>query len=224
MPRAQLDLTQASFRNTGPCHARMLWLRARERRRSGRSAAVPPRPRPDREASGPSPTSCGRRPHRPHARPVRGPHLPSLDDGIAYAEQIGFAETSSSAASGLRTGSPPRWSTPASRSASSRRSSSRRPGRGTRRPAVLLVRSAPRVRRPGRRACPCRCTAWTPTRSSPARATSTPPASSSRRPRTGRALLYPGDQHYFVDPTLPSYDAEAATLLTQRVLEFLRTR
>jgi len=34
-------------------------------------------------------------------------------------------------------------------------------------------------------------------------------------------FLYPGDQHYFADPTLPSYDAEAARLLTQRVLEFL---
>jgi len=34
-------------------------------------------------------------------------------------------------------------------------------------------------------------------------------------------FLYPGDQHYFADPTLPSYDAEAAGLLRQRVLEFL---
>ena len=34
-------------------------------------------------------------------------------------------------------------------------------------------------------------------------------------------FLYPGDQHLFADSTLPSYDAEAAALLTQRVLEFL---
>jgi dienelactone hydrolase len=34
-------------------------------------------------------------------------------------------------------------------------------------------------------------------------------------------FLYPGDQHYFADRSLPSYDAEAAGLLTQRVLEFL---
>jgi len=34
-------------------------------------------------------------------------------------------------------------------------------------------------------------------------------------------FLYPGDQHYFADSSLPSYDAAAATLLTQRVLEFL---
>ena len=36
-------------------------------------------------------------------------------------------------------------------------------------------------------------------------------------------FLYPGDQHYFADSSLPSYDAEAAALLTRRVLEFLRT-
>jgi dienelactone hydrolase len=34
-------------------------------------------------------------------------------------------------------------------------------------------------------------------------------------------FLYPGDQHYFADSSLPSYDAAATTLLTQRVLAFL---
>ena len=34
-------------------------------------------------------------------------------------------------------------------------------------------------------------------------------------------FLYPGDQHYFSDSSLPSYDAEATALLTRRVLEFL---
>ena len=34
-------------------------------------------------------------------------------------------------------------------------------------------------------------------------------------------FLYPGDQHLFADTSLPSYDAEAATLLTERVLAFL---
>ena len=37
-------------------------------------------------------------------------------------------------------------------------------------------------------------------------------------------FLYPGDQHYFADASLASYDPEAAALLTQRVLEFLDTR
>lgn len=34
-------------------------------------------------------------------------------------------------------------------------------------------------------------------------------------------FLYSGDQHLFADNSLPSYDAEASTLLLQRVLDFL---
>jgi dienelactone hydrolase len=34
-------------------------------------------------------------------------------------------------------------------------------------------------------------------------------------------FLYPGNQHYFADSSLPSYDAEATALLTIRVLKFL---
>ena len=34
-------------------------------------------------------------------------------------------------------------------------------------------------------------------------------------------FLYPGSDHYFADSSLPTYDADAAKLLTQRVLEFL---
>jgi len=34
-------------------------------------------------------------------------------------------------------------------------------------------------------------------------------------------FLYPGDQHYFADSSLPSYDPDATALLTRRVLEFL---
>jgi dienelactone hydrolase len=37
-------------------------------------------------------------------------------------------------------------------------------------------------------------------------------------------FLYPGDQHYFADSSLPSYDPAATKLLTQRVLEFLAAR
>jgi dienelactone hydrolase len=37
-------------------------------------------------------------------------------------------------------------------------------------------------------------------------------------------FLYPGDQHYFADSSLPSYDAGAAALLTRRVLDFLAAR
>lgn len=35
-------------------------------------------------------------------------------------------------------------------------------------------------------------------------------------------FVYPGNQHYFADSSLPSYDADATALLMQRVLEFLR--
>jgi dienelactone hydrolase len=37
-------------------------------------------------------------------------------------------------------------------------------------------------------------------------------------------FLYPGDQHYFADSSLPSDDPEATALLVRRVLDFLRTR
>jgi dienelactone hydrolase len=34
-------------------------------------------------------------------------------------------------------------------------------------------------------------------------------------------FVYHGDQHYFADSSLPSYDPEASALLTRRVLDFL---
>ena len=37
-------------------------------------------------------------------------------------------------------------------------------------------------------------------------------------------FLYPGDQHLFADAGLPSYDTDAAALLTRRVLDFLAAR
>lgn len=37
----------------------------------------------------------------------------------------------------------------------------------------------------------------------------------------GELFLYPGEAHLFADPSLPSYDADAAALLTERVLGFL---
>lgn len=40
----------------------------------------------------------------------------------------------------------------------------------------------------------------------------------------GELFLYPGEQHYFADSGLPSYDESATKLLTARVLEFLDTR
>jgi dienelactone hydrolase len=40
----------------------------------------------------------------------------------------------------------------------------------------------------------------------------------------GELFLYPGDQHLFADRSLASYNPDAARLLTQRVLEFLKLR
>jgi dienelactone hydrolase len=37
----------------------------------------------------------------------------------------------------------------------------------------------------------------------------------------GELFLYHGDQHYFADSSLPSYDPDATELLLQRVLKFL---
>ena len=37
----------------------------------------------------------------------------------------------------------------------------------------------------------------------------------------GELFLYPGDQHYFADSSLPSYDPAATALLTERVLDLL---
>ena len=40
----------------------------------------------------------------------------------------------------------------------------------------------------------------------------------------GELFLYPGDQHYFADSSLPSYDESATKLLTERVLVFLEDK
>ena len=40
----------------------------------------------------------------------------------------------------------------------------------------------------------------------------------------GELFLYPGDQHYFADSSLPSYDPDATALLSRRVLDFLSRR
>jgi len=42
--------------------------------------------------------------------------------------------------------------------------------------------------------------------------------------KDGELFLYPGDKHLFTDPSLSSYDAEAAALVKRRVLDFLSKR
>ena len=43
----------------------------------------------------------------------------------------------------------------------------------------------------------------------------------SRRVEDAELFLYPGDQHLFLDSSLPAYDAAATAELTARVLDFL---
>jgi len=40
-------------------------------------------------------------------------------------------------------------------------------------------------------------------------------------PDRAELFVYPGDEHLFVDSSLPSYDADAAALVTQRTRQFL---
>jgi dienelactone hydrolase len=40
-------------------------------------------------------------------------------------------------------------------------------------------------------------------------------------PELGELFVYPGDEHLFLDRSLPTYDADAAALVTQRTLHFL---
>ena len=73
-----------------------------------------------------------------------------------------------------------------------------------------------------RRACRSRSTAWT---HDPFFADEGDiDAARAARREVGPAaelFVYPGDQHLFADSSLPSYDAEAAALMTERVLDFL---
>jgi dienelactone hydrolase len=40
----------------------------------------------------------------------------------------------------------------------------------------------------------------------------------------GELFVYPGDRHRFTDSSLPTYDANAAAPVTQRVLDFITSR
>ena len=56
----------------------------------GRGPAVPPRPGADARRARVRRRSARRRSHRPHAGPVRRAHVRVIDEGIAYAGEIGF--------------------------------------------------------------------------------------------------------------------------------------
>ena len=146
-----------------------------------------------------------------------GRTFPSIDEGLAYIREVGFDDLRER---GVRVADelPPGSSTPGSPSACCRRRSSRRHGPA---PAALCS-STPASRSaangpsdPGRTASRSRSTAWTTTRSSSARATSIAAREIVEKVADAELFLYPGDQHYFADSSLPSYDADATALLTQ---------
>ena len=144
----------------------------------------------------------------------------SIADGIAFVEQLGFVHFVDVGARSPRA-CPTTWSTSASRSASWRPRTSPRPGRGPAgqscaTPSCRSTRSAP-----GRKACPPRCTAWTPTRCFTGEGDLDDAREVVDSGAPVELFLYPGDQHYFADASLPSYVPEAAELLTSRVLAFL---
>ena len=116
-------------------------------------------------------------------------------------------------------------STPASRSASCRRRSSRRragarAGRCSSTPACRCPSSGRR----GRPTCRCRSTGWTADPFFVDEGDIDAAREIVESTENGELYLYPGDQHYFADSSLPSYDAGATALLTRRVLDFLQTR
>ena len=106
----------------------------------------------------------------------------TLDEGIAYAQQLGFGEL-------LERGVRPANDCPSELVYAgfslgvlpAQKLAQTRPGA---RGALLFYSCVPTSEfgTPGRRTCPCRSTGWTPTRSSSTRATSTPPGRSSSRP------------------------------------------
>ncbi len=74
---------------------------------------------------------------------------------------------------------------------------------------------------PGRTACRCRSTAWTRDEFFAGEGELEAARELVATVEGAELFVYPGDRHLFADPSLPSYDAAAAALLTERVLAFL---
>lgn len=130
-----------------------------------------------------------------------------LEAGMGYAQEVGFGtivERGVHAAEGLPAGVV--YAGFSLGAMPAQRLAQLRPGAAG---ALLFSACVPSTSsvRPGRTGFPSRSTAWTPTRSSPARETSTPRASSCRASRTPSC----------------SYDESAARVLTERVIAFLDT-
>ena len=148
----------------------------------------------------------------------------SIDEGMAFINDAGFDDVARARR--------PHGRRPARR-ARVRRLLVRRDGRAEARPDAARRARAPcsstRASRSaasgrsdrGRTACRSRSTAWTPTRYFVGEGDIDAAREIVAQVEDAELFLYPGDQHYFADSSLPSYDAEATALLTRRVLEFL---
>ena len=145
----------------------------------------------------------------------------TIDEGVAHAQEIGFGEVIERATraaeqlpaevvyAGFSLGVRVRTE--------AHPDPARRPGRAF----LLLVRARVLSSAHGPTGCPHRSTAWTTTRSSWTRVMSTPRANWPRRTTESRCSSTPATSTIFADPTLPTYDADAAALLMQRSLDFL---
>ena len=144
-----------------------------------------------------------------------------VESGVGYAQEVGFDEVR---ARGIRAAA----DLPASvvyagfslGVVSAQRLAQTREGAAG---AVLMESCVPATSSAsaGRPGSPCRCTAWTPTSSSSATATSSTPGRSSRRPTGASCSSTPATATSSRTPASASYDAEAAALLLERVLGFL---
>jgi dienelactone hydrolase len=75
-----------------------------------------------------------------------------------------------------------------------------------------------------RRGCRCRCTGWIADPIFAGEGDIDAARELIEQAKGAELFLYSGDQHYFADSSLPSYDADATALAIQRILDFLRAR
>ena len=153
-----------------------------------------------------------------------GRTFPSIEAGIAYIGEIGFDAVIGSAACASPTNCRPRSSMPGSRSGCCRRRSWRRRGPApaglcSSTPACRSAASGPSD--PGRTASPVQIHGMDNDPIFVGEGDIDAAREIVEKVEDAELFLYPGDQHYFADSSLPSYDADATALLTLRVIEFL---
>ena len=151
--------------------------------------------------------------HTVHAPDVfDGRTFATMEEAFAFVQEAG--DTLTPRPTKPRTHCPRGWCTPASRGASAPHSGSHRRAPAPVGRFSMKLASPSRANTPSARGptgCRFRSTARRMTSSSPTRAISTLPANWSPRagPHRAELFVYPGDEHLFIDSSLPSYDADA---------------